>query len=99
MTAKIPTRSKQPTRCLIALARMELASSPTQWPLLELGAMGFAAAALMTDRVDLLPDEIADRGVAWRMLPSPFRAVVEQRNPTMAAYCQHASTGGAREMR
>jgi hypothetical protein len=61
--------------------------------------MGFAAAAVMTDRVDLLPDEIADRAVVLRMLPSPFRAVVEQRNPTMAAYCQHASTGSAREMR
>jgi hypothetical protein len=98
MTFKIPTPSKQPTRSLIALTRMELASSPTQWPLSELGAMGFAAAALITDRVDLLPDEIADPGVAWGMLPSPFRAVVEQRNPAMAAYCQEASLASEREM-
>jgi hypothetical protein len=83
----------QPTRALIALARMDLVPDPACWPLDELGGAGFTAAAIITDRMDLLPAWLAGPASAWRELPGPFRTVIKQRNPAMGAYCEHAVSG------
>ncbi len=78
-------------RALIAFARMELDPDPVTWPLDKLGGEGFAAAAIATDRVDLLPEHLADPATVWKDLGGPFRNLIKQRNPAMAAYCEHAA--------
>jgi len=78
-------------RALIAFARMELDPDPATWPLDKLGGEGFAAAAVATDRVDLLPEHLAEPATVWKGLGEPFRNLVKQRNPAMAAYCAHAA--------
>ena len=90
---RIPTPREQPTRALIALARMDLHPDPAYWPLSDLAGQGFAAAAIATDRVDLLPETLADPAAVWNALDGPFRAVIRQRNPAMAIYCEHAVRG------
>ena len=104
MTANPNTR-EQPTRALVALARMDLHPDPAYWPLADFGgrhassadctaiSQGFAAAAIVTDRVDLLPEQLADPVTAWTALEDPFRGIIRQRNPAMAIYCEHTARG------
>jgi hypothetical protein len=84
------------TQALIALARIELDHDPATWPTSELGGEGVAAAALITDRLDLLPERLADPAELWRGLPRVFRMLVWQRNPALAVYAVHAASGGSR---
>jgi len=86
-----PTRREQRMRALIAVARMELDPKPETWPVAQLDSEGFAAAAIVTDRMDLLSERCTDPASLWFTLSDPFRAVVKQRNPAMAAYCAYAA--------
>ena len=74
-------------RAAVVLARLSGETPPEGWPIHELGPEGITAAALMVDRVDLLPAAVADPGTAWARIPTPLRAVVRARNPEMAAFC------------
>jgi len=85
-----PSSGNARTQALIALARFEIDADPATWPKTELGGEGFVAAALMTDRLDLLPTTLADPAALWCALPGLFQMLVWQRNPALAAYCAHA---------
>ena len=74
-------------RTAVILARLSGETPPEAWPIQELGPEGITAAALMVDRVDLLPASVADPGTAWARIPRSLRAVVRERNPEMAAFC------------
>lgn len=87
-------RSQQSTDRGEALIALD--DDPAIWPTSELGGEGFAAAALITDRLDLLPQRLADPAELWRALPRVFRMLVWQRNPALAVYAVHAASGGSR---
>lgn len=74
-------------RAVATLAGLPNDLTPGFWPVEDLGLDGVTAAALMVDRVDLLPSAVADPAVAWKTLPEPMRAVVRDRNPDMASFC------------
>jgi len=80
---EIPT----PRRTLLALAALPADAPPEAWPQALTAPGGAVAAALITDRVDALPDALADPAAACAALPGDLRALVRERNPAMAAYC------------
>jgi len=80
---EIPT----PRRTLLALVALPADAPPSEWPRERMVPGGVIAAALITDRVDALPDALADPAAAWAVLPKDLRCMVRERNPAMAAYC------------
>jgi hypothetical protein len=86
-----PSSGDARTRALIALARFELDADASTWPMRELGGEGFAAAALRTDGLDLLPRTLTDTAELWCVLPAPFQMFIWQRNPAPAVYRAQAA--------
>jgi hypothetical protein len=80
-------------RAVVTLARLSGDLDPGSWPVDDLGLEGITAAALLADRVDVLPAALADPVIAWGTLPEPIRAVVHDRNPDMASFCARWAGG------
>ena len=74
-------------RVIRALAALPGDAAPETWPRDELGEIGLMAAALVTDRVDALPADVATPAIVWQRLPREFQMIVKQRNPGMARAC------------
>jgi hypothetical protein len=76
-----------PRRALLALAAMPADERPEAWPTERMVRGAFIAAALITERLDALPADCNGPLAAWSVLPKDLRALVQQRNPAMAAFC------------
>lgn len=79
------------THTLVAVLNLDDRADPRSWPVESLGRDGFAAAALITSRLDQLPSEFVSAGAAWRSMPRALRAIVRHRNPALALYAAHAA--------
>ena len=58
-------------------------SANEAWPRDKLGKIGLMAAALITDRVDALPADVAKPAIVWQRLPRELQMIVNERNPAM----------------
>jgi len=76
-----------PRRTLLALVALPADAPPSEWPRERMFPGALIAAALITERVDALPETRADPAAAWAVLPKDLRCLVRERNPAMAAYC------------
>jgi len=76
-----------PRRTLVALAAMPADERPEAWPTERMVPGALLAAALITGRFDGLPAWCSGPVAAWSLLPRNLRALVQQRNPAMAAFC------------
>lgn len=82
-----------PQHLLLALAKLPADTPPESWPRECMVPGAHIAAALITERVDMLPDAVADPMIAWRLLPGEIKALVFERNTAMAAFCAKGCHG------